>query len=282
MIGSRRASSIFLCLVIATSGYAAAAKYKTKQDPQAVAVAQAAFTAMGCDQAVKAYQDSISTGTVTLYAGDNPVSYPITTKSKGLRETRIEIQMSKGTNIRIANEGQAATVRPDGTIRGLDSNNTFYEQVNHIPLLSVLSEFASGKVNLLYQGVQQLQGQSEDVVEVDFIPNDDQEAGKKLATMSRTLFYVNQSTRLVDKIQSTPLYEGNDENTFTEEVYLADYRSANGMLVPFHQTVLVDSKLDTDLTFTSITFNVGISDADFTFRRRGETCHGNWAVEWGY
>jgi len=44
---------------------------------------------------------------------------------------------------------------------------------------------------------------------------------------------------------------------------LADYRSINGLLVPFHQTVFVDGKLETDLTFASVTLNVGLSDAEF-------------------
>jgi hypothetical protein len=265
MNGTRAVSLLLLCLVIAASTHAAAAsKYQLTQDPQAVAVAQAAFTAMGGAQAVAGYQDSQATGTVTLSpAGNPPVSYPITVKSKGLRETRVELQMPKGTNVRIVNQGKGAIVRPDGSVRSIDSNNTFYEHVNHVPLLSLLGEYANGKVNLLYQGVQQVQAQPEDVIEVDFVPNDDPAAGKIFSAMSRTLFYVNQSTRLVDKIQTTPLYEGDNKNTYTEEVYLADYHSVNGLLVPFHQTVLIDGKMETDLTFTSIIFNVGLLDAEF-------------------
>ena len=255
---------VSLCSLIACSSDAAAAsKYVLKQDPQAVAVAQAAFDAMGGAKAITGYQDSLAAGTATIYSGGDPVLYPITMKSKGLRETRVELQMPKGTNVRIVNQGQGVIERPDGTVKLLDSNNTFYEHVNHVPLLSVLAEYANGKVNLLYQGVQQVQAQSEDVIEVDFVPSDDPSAGKAFATMSRTLFYVNQSTRLVDKIQSTPLYEGDNQNTLTEEVYLADYRSINGLLVPFHQTVFVDGKLETDLTFASVTLNVGLSDAEF-------------------
>src|SRR5882724_5545091 len=142
--------SLSLCSIIALSSYLlGASKYVVKKDPQAVAVAQAAFAAMGGPQAVLGYQDSSSFGTVTIYAGDNAVSYPITVKSRGLRETRVELQLPKGANVRIANQGQGAIIRPDGSIKSLDSNNTFYEHVNHVPLLSVLAEYASGNVNLL-------------------------------------------------------------------------------------------------------------------------------------
>jgi hypothetical protein len=264
MNGTRAVSLILMCLVIAASTYApAATKYQLTQDPQAVAVAQAAFTAMGGAQAVAGYQDSLASGTVTISAGGNPVSYPITVKSKGLRETRIEVQRPKGTNIRIMNQGQAAIQRPDGTVRSLYSNNTFSEHVDHVPLLSVLAEIGNGNVNLIYQGTAQVQGQPEDVIELDFVPNLDPVQGAIFASLSRTLYFVNQVTRLVDKTQTTPLYEDDMTNTFTEEVYLSDYRSVNGLMVPFHQTIFIDGKADSDITFTSVNLNVGLLDSEF-------------------
>lgn len=264
------ASFSLFCLVIASSSDAvAASKYMVKQDPQAVAVAKAAFDAMGGVQAVAGYQDSVAAGTVALYTGGDPVSYPITMKSKGLRETRTELQMPKGTNVRIVNQGQGVIVRPDGSVRSSDSNNTFYEHVNHVPLLSLLSEYASGTVNLLYNGVQKMQGQSEDVIEIDFVPTLDPLVGPLYATMSRTLFFVNQTTGFVDKIQRSVFYEGNQNHSVGEEVYLADYRPVSGLLVPFHQTVFMDGKLDTDIKFTSVSFNVGFSDSDFALPKVG-------------
>lgn len=264
MNGTRAVSLILVCLVIAASTHAgAASKYQLTQDPQAVAVALAAFTAMGGAQAIAGYQDSLASGTVTVSAGGNPVSYPITMKSKGLRETRVELQMPKGTNVRIANQGQGAILRPDGSVKTLYSNNTFYEHVDHVPLLSVLAEFANGNVNLIYKGVAQVQGQPEDVIELDFVPNLDPVQGQQFASMNRTLYFVNQATRLVDKIQSTPFHEGDMKNTFTEEVFLTNYQSVNGLLVPFQQTVFIDGNLDSNIMFTSVNLNVGLSDSEF-------------------
>jgi hypothetical protein len=255
---------VLLSLAITSASDAVAAtKYILKQDPQAVAVAQAAFAAMGGAQAVAAYQDSVASGTVTIYMGGTPVSYSITMKSKGLRETRSEVQLPKGSNVRIVNQGQGAILRPDGTVKTLYSNNTFHEHVNHVPLLSVLAEYSGGNVNLLYKGTDQVQGQPEYVIEVDFVPDLSPASGPIFASMSRTLFFVNQTTNLVDKTQRTTFYEGDQDHTFNEEVYLADYRSVNGMLVPFHQSVFIDGQLQTDLTFTSVIFNVGLVDSEF-------------------
>lgn len=256
---------IFACLLIAglTTAYAATKQYQVTVDPQALLVAKAAFTAMGGTQAIAQYQDSLASGTATIYTGGTSVSYPITVKSKGLRETRVELQTPKGMNVRIANQGQAAILRPDGSTKTLDSNNTFHEHIDHIPVLSVLCEFATGNVNLLYKGTAQVQGQTESVIEIAFVPNLDPVQGPVFASKGRTVFFINQSTGFVDKTQSATFYEGNPNKTYNEEVYLADYRFVNGLLIPFRQTVFVDGTLDTDLQFTSVTLNVGLRDSDF-------------------
>jgi hypothetical protein len=252
------ATAILCCVAFA----ATTKQYVLTIDPQALAVAQAAFTAMGGTQAITGYQDCLASGTATIYAGGTPISYPITLKSKGLRETRVELQKANGTSIRIVNQGQGAIVRPDGSVKTLYSNNTFYEHVNHVPLLSVLGVFGGGSVNLLYKGVAQVQGQSENVIEIDFIPN--LANGPLYASMSSTLFFVNQTTNLVDKIQRSTFYEGDQNDTVNEETYFSDYRSVNGMIVPFHQTVYADGQLETDLTFSTVTLNVGLPDSDFS------------------
>jgi hypothetical protein len=248
---------------LASTYATAASKYLLRQDAQAVAVAQSAFEAMGGAKAVLGYQDSLAAGTVTIYSGNNPVSYPITMKSKGLRETRVELQMEKGTNVRIVCQGQGAILRPDGRVKALDLNNTFYEHVTYLPLLSVLADYDGGNVNLIYQGTADVQGQTEDVIEIDFVPDLSPTGGPVFAAKSRTLFFVNQSTELIDKTQRATFFEGDPLNTFNEETYYTDYRSVNGVLVPFHQVVYIDGKVDTDLMFTSINFNVGLSDSDF-------------------
>lgn len=255
--------STMLILAFVTHAVGAAKQYQLQVDPQALAVAQAAFGAMGGAKRFVGYQDSVASGTATISTGGSPVSYPITMKSKGLRETRVELQMPKGTNVRIVNQGVGALLRPDGSVKNLSWNNTFYEHVNHVPILSLFSEYANGDVNVIYKGTTKILDQAEDVIEVDFVPNLDPVQGALYASMSKTLFFVNQTTHLIDKIQGTPFAEGSDKNIFTEELYLSDYRLVNGLIIPFRQTLFIDSQLDTDIKLDTVTFNVGLLDSDF-------------------
>src|SRR5258708_7505207 len=147
--GARWAGLALTAFLLCCTSFAATTKqYVLTVDPQALAIAQTAFTTMGGVNAIAGYQDSLASGTATIYSGDSSISCPITIKSKGLRETRVELQMTKGKNVGIVNQGQGSILRPDGSIQNLYANNTFYEHVNHVPLLSVLAEYANGNVNL--------------------------------------------------------------------------------------------------------------------------------------
>jgi len=271
MIGSR-AVPFLLCLVITVSSDAAAAnKYQITRDPQAIAVAQAAFTAMGGPSAFVGYQDSVALGTLTIYAGGTPVPHSIRMKSKGTHETRVETQMPTGTNTRIMNQGQAAIQKPDGTVQVLASNNLVGARVAHVPLLSLLSEYQNSNISLTYQGTAQVNGHTTSVIAVSYVPSTDPTAGQFFAAVTKTLFYVDQATGLVDKIQYENYEEGNSQQYHrTIEDYFDGYQMVNGIAVPFHQSTYAVGKLEADLILTSVTFNVGLSDSDFTLPQGGQ------------
>ncbi len=242
---------------------AATPQFTITKDPQAVAVAEKALAAMGGVQALLSYQDSQATGTLTLYGGSAPVAYPITLKCKGTQKTRVEVQKSDGTNVRIMNQGQAVVEKSDGTVVKLVTNNTLAERVNHIPLLSILGEYQGGSIQVQYLGVTRINGQNTDIIGISLVPTTDPVQGPIYASMTQTLFFVDQQTSLIDKVQYTNYAENNLSSTQTVEVYFNNYQLANGILVPFHQTIYEDGAIDSDIALSSVTFNVGLTDAEF-------------------
>jgi hypothetical protein len=231
------------------------------KDPQAVAIVQGTVAAMGGVQALLQYQDSLCSGTITLKFGSNLATYPITFKSKGLQQTRVETQLPKGTLIRIANQGQGVIVRPDGSIKALWANNTISERVNHLPLFSILAEYSNDNISLSYKGVAAIQGQSDDMVEVEILSNNQDPI--------QTVFFINQSNGLVDKIQSISFNEGDSKAAVNEELYLSDYRLVSGIQVPFIQILFVDGKAHSQVDLTSAAFNVGLLDSEFALPKGG-------------
>jgi hypothetical protein len=218
---------------------------------------------MGGAAAIAGYQDSQASATYTLYQGTTSVSWPVTLKSKGTQESRSDTQKSSGTVTRIVNQGQGVIERPDGTVQWLITNNTLAEYVSFIPLLSILSNYqTAATVQLVYQGVTQVNGQNADAIAVSYVPTTDPVQGPVYASMTQIVFYVDQSTSVIDEIQYTN-YSENDSTTQSITVFYSNYQSVNGMLVPYSQTTYADGTLESMLTINSITFNVGLSDSDF-------------------
>jgi hypothetical protein len=122
----------------------------------------------------------------------------------------------------------------------------------------------NSNISVQYQGIAQVTGQSTSVVAVSYVPTTDPSQGAIFTSVTQTLFYVDQTSGMIDKIQYSNYDEGNSSGTQLVEVYLSNYQSVNGISLPFHQTTYTDGSLYSDLTINSISFNVGLPDSQFT------------------
>jgi len=261
----RELAAAFLSLFCITSRLNAATtqQFTITKDPQAIAIAAKAIAAMGGAQALLTYQDSVSTGTLTLHRAKSVTSHPVTFKSKGTQETRAEFQMPTGTSLRIVNQGRGIFQNEDGTIRNLQQNNTYAERVNHIPLLSGLSEYQGGSVQVQYQGTALVNNQVNDVIAISYVPTTDPLQAAAYVEMTQSLFFVNQTTALVDKIQYTNFAENDVSVKDNVEVYFSEYKNVGAISVPFIEAIFVNGNLDAEIVLQSVAFNAGLSDAEF-------------------
>jgi hypothetical protein len=192
-----------------------------------------------------------------------PVTMNVVWESKGLTETRSELQRANGTSVRVLQGGQAAIRNPDGSIRQLNQVNTLYEHVNHIPIFSLLAEVQNPSVEVTVVSQASSNGTADDVISLSLASSSDATQAQIQRQLSRTLFYINQATGLLDKMEYTYYSEGSASTAMDVQQVFSDYRSVSGAAVPFHQTTFVDGRLESDLQLNALSFNVGISDADF-------------------
>jgi hypothetical protein len=106
-------------------------------------------------------------------------------------------------------------------------------------------------------------GQDADVLSVGYWPATAQLQARSFATMTQKLFFVDRTSGLVSKIQYTNYAENDPNSTETIEVYFSNYQTVSGISVPSHQSMYTDGALDTDIDFTSVSFDVGLTDAEF-------------------
>jgi hypothetical protein len=234
---------------------------QVQKDPQAVNVIAKSLAAMG-GASISTYQDFAATGSVTLSSPDLPTRYPIRLSAKGTQQVRLEVDLPKGTNVRILNRGRAILKRPDGSVRYLIEKNTFNERVSHIPVLSLLGEFKNDNITVRYLGATQLTDHNADVVALENIQTSNARPDRKPNAL---LVYINQLTNMVDKIQYVSYAENGPDDEQKVEIYFAGYKQINSISVPLQQSVYTDGTLESSIVFDSITFNDGLSDALFLF-----------------
>jgi hypothetical protein len=270
----RRSATSLLFLFILTSIAANAGAVKQPptiiKDVQAIAVVQSALTAMG-ETAAVGYQDSVANGTLTFYVDGSSVAIPITLKSKGTQETRVELQRAKGTTVRIVNQGAGVIEQPDGTVRWLLMNNTLIERVTHLPLFSLLGAFQDPTVSVENLGTAKVSTYTTNVVALRPLVDPAISQTQWDQSLSKTMFYVDQASGLVVKISYTNFAENNPNLSDSIEVYLSNYQSVNGTLIPMRQTSYTNGTLESDLVVSSIAFNQGLSDTEFALPQKAST-----------
>ena len=233
------------------------------QDPQALTVVQQAFAAMGGAQAIL-LTDCLATGQAQIFSPDGTsATFPITKKSKGTKMIRTELQRPEGTHTRIVNNGLSALINFDGTVRHQRSNSTVAERIEHIPVLSTLSEWESTNIEIRYVGTDNVNGAPVQVVAIAFNPTSDPQWTSFYRSLTQTLFFIDQGTSLVSKMQYQNFADDNSDVSERVEVLFSVYRAVTGVLVPFTQTTYADGQLRSKVTFTNVAFNVGLADSEF-------------------
>lgn len=232
------------------------------RDPHAIALASRSLAAMGAPSA-SPQTNSRATGLLTMQF-DTPVTANVVFESKGLTESRGEMQQPNGTSIRVLQGGQAAIKNADGSIRRLNQVNTFCEHVGYIPAFSLLAEVpnAAAQVELITSAGTN--GSPDDVIAVSLGQSSDPGQVVIQQKLSRRLFYINSASGLVDKIEYTYYSDApNPGIPMSVQEIFSDYRNVAGIAVPFHRTTYLDGRLESDLQLNTVSFNVGIPDSDF-------------------
>lgn len=234
-----------------------------QRDPEAVSLAQQALAAMGSPGALAAIRDSVAAGTVQLVTPTGTLALPVVLKSRGMQAVRTELQRPQGTRIRILNQGRGAIQKADGGVMQLATVNTVSERVDHIPALRLLDQLSDPEVEIEYVSPGAVEGRPADIIAFTYVPTVDPESAKLFRSFTRSLFYIDQATKLVTKMERQNFGENATNVSDKIEVFFADYRAVNGISVPFQQTTYTNGSLEYGIGLQSVAFNVGLSDSEF-------------------
>jgi hypothetical protein len=259
-------AAVGCCAMLLSASIALEAQGTPQRDTQALNFLTQVLTAAGGSTAISAITDFTATGSVTYSWTNTSVQGNATIKSRGLTQFRLDSQVPDGTWSMVINNGVGVLNLPDGTGSTIAYHNTLNAGSLTLPITLVSAAVQDTSFTVIDDGVVPLgNGQAHQITIQQNLPSTTDPAGQFSKDAKRDYFFDPSSFQLL-QVQDT-VHPSNDAvNGGVQRIIgLSDYRSSNGILVPFSISQSVDGQTTWSIGLTSITFNTGLTDSDFQF-----------------
>jgi hypothetical protein len=227
------------------------------KDSQAVSAVGQALTASGGITAIMAIADFTATGNVTYFSGPNPAAQgSITIRGKGLGQLRIDTSLPSGTRSESI-DGLTILKYEDGSTQRLHTQSPLYPVRMILPFLQLAPTPTSSGFSLLNKGIVLIDSSPAYDIQVQRaipIANDPNSLVGKFLTMD---YFVDVATSHVVMMQDVVL------KGLPRQISYADFRVANGLLVPFSITETIQGQTIRQFQLNQVNFNTGLQDSDF-------------------
>ncbi len=253
-------------LLVASVAFSLAPSLHSQQPPrdrQAAAILQAAATAMGGTVP----SDSVATGSVVVVAGSKTDTGTIRILTRGTDQTAELIQISDGTRALIYSGGQAAK-RDGASSKRQSLELSASSQSPNFPMPVIAGVLSDPDAAFQYLGREALLGFP--VHHIRFwktYPANPRLA--HLAEFSKKDIWIDVASLLPRKFYFQR-FEGRPSRGPSRgirfEVSFLDYRSINGVLYPFRIEKSLNGTPWATITVQTVTFNTGLTEADFPLR----------------
>src|SRR5262249_42709821 len=140
--------------------------------------------------------------------------------------------------------------------------NTFSQRVDFVPALSLLAESDRPDMNVQSAGQTTIGGVLYDVVALSFLPRSLPPGIDGLKATQRYIL-VDHATGLVARVRYTEYADDEPGSGLPVELVFSDYRPVNGLAIPYRREKWIEGRLASSVALDAVTFNTGLSDADF-------------------
>jgi hypothetical protein len=233
-----------------------------QRDPQAISVFNQLVTATGWGSYSPPVDAVISAkATENVVETQSPIS--LTLKVKGCHEFRIDAKDTTGGRSSIVHGDSAANFTSSGS-RTVPAHSALSLRPLALPFFCGIGLPLASNISLRYLGTEDVGGQPAQKIESSQASSPNDPLGTFREKTSRLTIWVSAATGLPIQIASIRASEDNPSASVTTIRTFSDYRLVNGTAVPFHQEEWIGERLLHTLQISSVTFNNGLSDADFT------------------
>lgn len=233
------------------------------RDQQGVSILAQTLIASGGLPAIAAVLDFKATGNVTYYWAGEEVTGTTTVTGRGTDQFRIDSAISSGTYTLLVNKGSGELK----DIRGRTIPIAFQNAVNKgnliFPLAEITARFQDTTVGITYVGLTTIDGHQLHQIRTRRILTSDTGHGQLINKLTTRDFFIDPQTFQVVATLDMGHPDDIAQVDFPHQMLFTDYRTINGILVPFSITERVAGQTTWTIQLSQITFNNGLGDTDF-------------------
>jgi outer membrane lipoprotein-sorting protein len=254
--------SILLCISVAAQQTSS----PSARDPQAMLILHQAISSVG-GTTWQGITDATLFGQVAEQRAIDQVQGTITFQVTSAGKCRVDMSI-EGESISYIVNGNRGFEVFGGKTRRLPYHSVLNHHLKYLPVFSELTQVGDPAYQVSYLGTQTLNGHAVHHIHTErMYRGQTREQAKVLSRLSATELYIDaQSFLLLKRAQVVPSAI-NIENSILMEQYFSDYRAIGGVLVPHTVSIYVGNQKVREITFTSVTFNTGVSPAIFEVPR---------------
>ncbi|MGC2829402.1 MAG: hypothetical protein WB994_07170 [Candidatus Acidiferrum sp.] len=234
-----------------------------QRDPQALSILTQVLAASGGSVALSSVQDFTGSGTITNYWAGAEVKAPVTLRSKGPQECRLDANLPEGTKSWAVSYGQGSLQEPSGEKTSIPFSNSWNLGYLSAPQLAFLAALNDSSISVV-QVTQPIIGNRQvyDIRLQKSFANQDDPTGE-LSKWTTKDYFVDPTTLTIVATQDAAYSNDSPRHSFKHQVAFSDYRSVNGVLFPFAIAETIEGQQTWSIQLSSITLNNGLTDSIF-------------------
>jgi len=255
-------SRFLLSLFVLSIASLACAQGVPPTDPQAVTLAAQSIASLTGGLTIS---DATLTGSAVWTVGSDQQSGEVTLLSKGVGESRMDLNLSASTRSEIRNASgdpnEGNWIGADNVVHAIALHNCFTDATWFFPALGTLTAAqANPNVVLTYSGLDNFGESSLQHIHAYTFDA----SFSDLQQLSAMDFYLDPQTLLPSVITFNEHPDDDQTTNILVEVMFSDYRNVNGASIPFHVQKFLNNNLVLDIQLSTAALNSGIAENNFT------------------
>jgi hypothetical protein len=232
-------------------------------DPEALMILNRAIAAGGGVEAIRAIDDFEASGDITYYRAGREIKGSTKIKARGLSQVRMDSQLEDGVHSIVLSRGEGRIIEPTSTHTISQVNGPAVGLlIFYLPnLLAALGERLA---TVSSAGTEEFEGRS--VYRIQIVQGLPQrfQHDEKLRTLKTSEVLIDADTFMILALRHIYLSNGSTARSHMREVQFSDFRTVQGLRVPFSITEKALDQRTWTIQIRDIQFNTGIQDSIFT------------------